>query len=301
MRGLYRGYGLTFASDLTLPGFARAEPPADVTITLGTAARETAEAMETPVNTMVPHPEGGHLLRVADAGDFWIRDEGTVLVTPADQAEEAYVRLYLTGSVMGLILHLRGIQTLHAATVAIAGTAIAFVGEQGAGKSTLAATMAAAHPVLGDDVIALQTQGDQVLAHPGGAEFKLWQDTLDHLDWPRGSQIANRTEKFFVPRGEVSTADPVRLGAVVVLERGGPQIAAARYTPLEATDLIVQHGYRPEFVPSLGRQADHFRQAAQLTARIPVWRLTRPEGLAQLAKTRSWLEDHWADLIARDD
>ncbi|MEM9043955.1 MAG: hypothetical protein AAGC81_04615 [Pseudomonadota bacterium] len=300
MTGIYHGYGLNFASDLALSGFAETSSQPDVTIRISAEARETAEAVAADPISFTKHPEQGYLLRV-EAGDYWIQNARSVLITPAPETDEAYVRLYVTGTVIGLILHLRGIQTLHAATIAIEGTAIAFVGEQGAGKSTLAAAMAAKHPILGDDVVAVEPCDDGVLALPGGAEFKLWQETLDHLGLPQGPRIANRTEKFYVPAPGNHLTKSVPLGAVIVLERGGSTIGVERYPLLEATDQLVQHAYRPELVPILGRQADHFRQAAQLAARLPVWRLRRPEGLVHLKETCAWLEAHWPELTTSYD
>ncbi|MEM8793222.1 MAG: hypothetical protein AAGE80_16495 [Pseudomonadota bacterium] len=300
MSGIYQGFGLRFQSDLPLPGFAAASGPADVIIRLGERARAAAEASGAP-SMKLRSAEEGFVFRVPETCDYWIRNAAEIHLSPAPGVPADHVALYLCGSAIGMILHMRGIQTLHAATVVIAGCAIAFVGDQGAGKSTLAATMAEGHQILGDDVIALEMTGGEVLAHPGGSEFKLWQETLAHLGRTGRAPIANREEKFFVETGAKAPSRPVRLGAVVVLERRGGAIGAERVPLLEATDLISGHGYRPEFVPILGRQAEHFRQSAALAAALPVWRLNRPDGLAHLAETQAWLEAHWPELTAATD
>ena len=49
---------------------------------------------------------------------------------------------YLLGPVLGLLLRFRGVTCLHASAVAIGDSVIAFVGAEGAGKSTTAAAFA---------------------------------------------------------------------------------------------------------------------------------------------------------------
>lgn len=325
MTRFYRGFGLVFASDFPLAGFAETTGPADVTIRTGDAAgaawRAACDAAGTdpaasgsaatdpegdPARIPSDDPQRGCVLHIAQTCTYWIASRSAIHISPAPGAPQGHVMLFLAGSAIGMILHLRGIHTLHAATMARDGAAIAFAGDRGAGKSTLAAEMARPEPggtrtgktrVLGDDVIALESTPTAIRAHPGAAVFKLWRDTLDHFGIAGEESVMNRTEKFFTPSPQPA-GEPIPLGAVVLIERGGDAIEARRLPPAAAIDAISRHGYRPEFVEFLGRREAHFRQSASVAARLPVWRLTRPEGLEHLAATRRWLETRWTDLTA---
>lgn len=62
-----------------------------------------------------------------------------------------------------------GLEVVHACAVAHAdGGCVAICGPSGSGKSTLALTLAlAGHAILTDDVLALSSDGETVVAHPG--------------------------------------------------------------------------------------------------------------------------------------
>lgn len=297
MISIYQAFGLRLASDLPLDGFAAAPAgPAEVTIETDDLARQAVEAGGAEPMRLAAAGPTGWCFRVPEVGDYLIRSGSEIHISPLPGVPAGHIMLFLAGSALGMILHQRGLHSLHAATVAIEGAAIAFVGNQGAGKSTLAATMAGAgHRVLGDDVMVLRPEGAGIIVHPGAAQFKLWQETVEALEIAPGAQIANRLAKYYVGNPGEQDTTPTRLGAVVELLRG-PQNSdfdLERVPLLPAIDLATRHGYRAEWVALLGTQRQQFEHCAALTARIPVWRLTRPEGLGHLTATRLWLERHW--------
>jgi hypothetical protein len=92
------------------------------------------------------------------------------------------IELWLFGLVMSFVLQSRGIFTLHAAAVNYDGEAIAFLGSNRYGKSTLAFYFAQrGHPVITDDVLPIMKRNDQLLAHPGSPSMNLWSQTLEQL------------------------------------------------------------------------------------------------------------------------
>ncbi|MEM0924373.1 MAG: hypothetical protein AAGI13_15090 [Pseudomonadota bacterium] len=295
MTWLFRSFGLTFESDLPLLGFPPAEPGPipDVVIATGQAAGEAAAGIAHA--KVLPSPAGGHIFHLPEIGAFWVRDGQRIDVSPAEGADPAHIHLYLIGSAIGLLLHQRGMPTLHAATVAREGSAIAFIGDQGAGKSTLAASLAeAGFSVLGDDTMAISETPRGPVVWPGGGGFKLWRDTLTALALSPGPAIANRLDKHFTdnPRMAEDRAHP--LGAILLLE-GGPH-RLERIDPLAAVDLLAQHAYRPEFVPLMGREAAHFQASARLAGAIPVWRFARPFDLSRRHETAVYLGENWTRL-----
>ncbi len=98
------------------------------------------------------------------------------------------IELWLFGLVISFILQSRGIFSLHAAAVNIGGNAVAFLGTNGCGKSTLAYFLARnGHALITDDVLALVDHQGWVSALPGSPSMNLWNQTLDHLGWPDAS------------------------------------------------------------------------------------------------------------------
>ena len=84
----------------------------------------------------------GALLRLDyfDGMQFWVAVQGAQIwaVWP-DSLTLEDAATYLLGPVLGLALRLRGVTCLHASAVAFGDSAVAFVGDAGAGKSTTAA------------------------------------------------------------------------------------------------------------------------------------------------------------------
>jgi hypothetical protein len=89
---------------------------------------------------------------------------------------------YLLGPVLGLLLRVRGVTCLHASAVEIGGRAVAFVGSEGAGKSTTAAAMARkGFGVLSDDVVALAERDGGFFVHPAYPYLCLWPESVASL------------------------------------------------------------------------------------------------------------------------
>lgn len=181
----HTSFGLTFYSNLPLPGIPLAstssdlsdssgQPPCDVSLHLGMApadsslnARQGEELTYTssylddknqPVLQIWQSIDGSFVrLAYADGTQFWIDQQRVnIWSTWPDKLSLENTFSYLLGPVLGLLLRLRGITCLHASAVAFDDWCAVFVGAEGAGKSTTAAAFAAqGQPVLSDDVVAL--------------------------------------------------------------------------------------------------------------------------------------------------
>lgn len=182
-----RLYGLTVAAGFALHQHrpAPAGTRVDVTVVDGAPMAEDRRT-----------PPGAVLLDFGTDPDRWYtvtrREEGTVLlrvhgvcdfVISADLSE---VTLHLvhgtapgmraimtTGTLLALQLYLRGHAVLHASAVERDGTAVAFLGHSGMGKSTLAALLCAQGArVVSDDVVPVTT-GEDPLVPLGATELRL--------------------------------------------------------------------------------------------------------------------------------
>ncbi|NIO13431.1 MAG: serine/threonine protein kinase, partial [Gammaproteobacteria bacterium] len=79
---------------------------------------------------------------------------------------------------LGFVLRLRGVLSLHASVIDINGEAVGFMGAAGAGKSTLAAAFAKkGFAVMSDDILALKPGDSAPFAQPGYPRLRLWPDS----------------------------------------------------------------------------------------------------------------------------
>ena len=128
---------------------------------------------------------GSRYLRLAyyDGTQFWLDREGREVwaTWPGNLALED-TATYLLGPVLGILLRLRGVTCLHASAVAFGERAVAFVGSEGAGKSTTAAALARrGHAVLSDDVVALAERDGSFVVHPAYPYLCLWPESVESL------------------------------------------------------------------------------------------------------------------------
>jgi len=300
----YRGWGLDLNSEIGLPELRPAAATgAEISIRIAPEAAQqwrASGATEADGDAFLAAPAGGHAMRVAGIGDYWVRGGCEIAVTPAPGADAASVRLYLLGSAIGMAFHQRGLLVLHGATVARLGRATVFVGDSGAGKSTLAARLGqTGHAILGDDTMPVWPRpGGGFAAWPGSRMFKLWGDAVEALgDSLKGlGSVGDRLDKFFYPNVAMAPDVPHLIDEIIVLEAGAPRSEPVLETlgPLESLRAVAEHTYRPEYVPLLGREAEHFRQCTALAERVSAARLTRPWDIRSLDAAIELLVAHWS-------
>jgi hypothetical protein len=279
----YQAYGLTIRSQLLLPELIPAAPgaTADVTIRLGTVPRPPE--LDRSTERCLWATEDEACLFWADAGTILVRRGAELIVEPLPQVDARVLRIYLLGPALGVLLHQRGLLVLHASVVGIGGSAIAFVGESGWGKSTTAAALhRRGHTIVADDVSALDL-ADRPLAFPAIPRLKLDAEPATALGYPAAAlsrfddddlRLAYRVDEQF-------SHEPRPLGRVYVLAEGA-ELAVERCRPQEAFVELLRHSYALRVVGDPGASAAHFRLCARLTAAVPLYRLRRPRSLSAL-------------------
>lgn len=288
----HRLYGLLVGTDRPLPGLARVDEAGEpeVRIWLGrvpgdvfppSAAEEPwyVSPRTTPADgpTVVVHrlDGGAFRLRYADGCEYHVDAAGTRVACtwpPNFTVEDAVT--YLLGPVIGLVLRLRGVPSLHASAVAVDGVAVALAGAAGTGKSTTAAALAArGHALVADDVLALRAGAEGIFAQPAYPQLRLWPDVVPTLYGagarlppltPNWDKRALRLDHAFHPL-------PLPLGAVYVLvgREAGPD--APRLEPMggmEALLALVSNGYVGWF-PDRTAQARELETLGRVARAIP--------------------------------
>lgn len=121
-----------------------------------------------PVFSIERDPVAGYLIAGPRYGAHLLSPDGTRLrCAPSGVPDHAWQRL-LIGQVLPFASVLNGLEVLHASAVSRSGEALALLGPSGAGKTSLALELSQrGWDFVADDVLALEHQGDRLLAHPG--------------------------------------------------------------------------------------------------------------------------------------
>ncbi len=286
----YQLAGLRFESQLPLPELGPALAP---------APNETADVrvIAHPVTPPTDEPPAPGTMRwtcqsarcvieIADVGRFEV-SAGKQIAVERTGTDDHLLRLYLLGSALGALWHQRGQLPLHAGAVVLGGSAWAFVGDSGAGKSSLVTALAelSGAAYLCDDVCILDLPATgEAVAWPGLARVRASPELCAALQLDGLARLATQD-----PYGKLALAPPwprpetaLPLAGVVVLEAGeGRDPTLERLTGGAALTAAIEHTYRPEYLPAAAR-IRHFEQCAALIRRVPVYSLRRRWGLEHL-------------------
>jgi hypothetical protein len=223
---------------------------------------------------------GSRYLRLAyfDRTQFWLDREGReVWATWPENLTIEDTATYLLGPVLGILLRLRGVTCLHASAVAFGENAVAFVGSEGAGKSTTAAALARrGHAILSDDVVALAERNGSFFVHPAYPYLCLWPESVESLYGSAEAlpQFSANYEKRCLSLGKQELRFAERalpLAAIYILgeRRSDPAPLVEELTPQKAFLALVANAFATNTLDS-GMRAKEFESLARVAPSVPI-------------------------------
>ncbi len=290
----YLAYGLGIRSSLAVPEFLAATTEPEVVIRLA----ENHERLPLlPQGQAGPHfkltPREA-VLPIEAVGVFQVRRGREIIISAPPERDEAGLRLYLVGNIMGLVHYQRGALVLHAGAAAVDGSAVAFVGLPGAGKTSLAAALyRQGCPLVTDDVLPARPGPEGVTVYPGSPQLKLNWDVAQLLGCPpeRLHRLHPQQDKWGCPVRESYRPDPLPLRRVYVLSRESPP-GLEPLGPQAAVIELIRHTFPTRFGRAGGK--GHFEQCARLARQVSFYRLRRGDDLAALPQVARLVLAHLA-------
>lgn len=282
-------WGITFDSEVPLPGRDPGPGPADVEIRFG----EVPGGIDDVRSEGVAYQAGPGVFRFAIPGmvSFLIRGGTEIVVDPAPGTHPDTVAVLLLGTPMGALLHQRERIPLHAAAVEIDGAAVLISGFSSNGKSTVAAALhRLGHRVVADDVCAIHADDGPVIAEPGPTELQLWKDGVRRLGMDTDYFLRARPElgRYRVP---VTTVDgPLPVSGIYVLgthNREGIEVDEIEHLGRVRTVLAQTRG--SGYLEGLGAKASHFRTSMAVAKGVRLRRLVWPRGVSSVDDVRDAL------------
>lgn len=231
-------------------------------------------------------------IRITGAADFAITDD-RLACRLVDPQHRYLVEIALFGMVFALWLERRGIPTLHASAAVLGDQVVAFLGNKGGGKTSLAAaSLAAGHAFLADDLLAFDVVDDRILARRGWPSLRLWPDQLGHFvntSWGDLPLVHPDYAKRRVVVGDQGLGQFAtgcgHLTRIYLPERlsdGSARVSIRRLSPHEAMMSLVRHSFLPREVQRFGLQPRRLQTFADLMEMVPVSVLRYPAGLERL-------------------
>ena len=239
----------------------------------------------------------GIVLRFPGLADFAVSPDGfQVVCTPAPDVPPATAEHLYISQVLPLTQSKRGKLVFHASSVEVAGAAIAFLGESGRGKSTLAAHFAVSgYRFLTDDGLVLErgTQGFDV--QPSHASIRLWHDSQEWLvpDAAKAPPLDYTSKSRLLADTRLAhcvQARPLR-AAYFLGDGNAKQITFSRLGPAETLVKWLEHSFLLD-VEDRELVRSHFDRAACLANEVVCYHLDYPRRYDDLGRLTQAVVKH---------
>jgi len=222
----------------------------------------------------------GFRLRYAEGAEFLLDANASSVEACWDPTlTDQDVVIYLLGPVLGFLLRLRGMVPLHASAVQVDESAIVFLGEAGAGKSTTAAVFASlGYRVLSDDLVRVDV-GHGVCAYPSHPRIGIWPDTVEAMfgsadALPRLAPTYSKRYLDLLPARRFQP-QPTPIEVIYVLGEGPSlteQLQVEAMEPKDAMLSLLRHTYC-NYLLDARMRATEFDLLGRMVTKIPVRRL----------------------------
>lgn len=288
----FRAYQLMFAASILIPEMVSidVDPRRQVTPDVVIAEGDFPDQLSDPLVSSAVHEVNAEamLLRVAGVGRYLVREGREILIDVDPGATAHDVRVYLLGTSLGVLLHQRGLLTLHASGVVIDRSAVIFAGATGAGKSTLLAELLRrGNKMMVDDVCAIRFDDEsRPIVIPAYPRTRLWADAAARFDVDTANLPRTRSswEKFErqVPDQFWDHEAPLTHVFHLADPHDNDEFLLEPLQPFEAFRTLVEHTYRGILLDGLDLRASHFGLASRAASSVKVIRVRRPAGSYRL-------------------
>ena len=297
----YWAYGINIESEVVLADLMKTDAAPDVRIRYGDLSgslpfeslSDNAQVFERPGCKIVAAP-GAMCISWEKVGTFLVYGGTDVIVERGSNVPVEDLLPFLTGPVLSVLLHQRGLFVLHASSVVIDGAAVAFLGAKGDGKSTLAAHLQVrGHRLIADDIVPVDLQNSRALVIPGFPRIKLYNDSIMAVGQePTNFPFIHRfVEKRSFQHSDKFSREPIPLHSLYILSEGDG-VNLERLGQASTFIEITRHTYMNRYLHALAAEFEHFDHCRKLILRLPVWKLNRPRDFESMDDVCTLLENN---------
>ncbi len=213
-------------------------------------------------------------------------------------ADRATIDHLLNDHIAPRVIAQSGALVLHGSAVEIGGSLAIFLGQTGAGKSTLAASLyRSGHRLLGDDAVVIDEAAHGFEGEAVYRSLRLFPESIEHvlIDPVATAPMAYYSSKLLVDAGQGPHTGPdsVPIGGIFALAVGDEGVSHAPLKPADACMMLVENSFALDPADPLAA-AGRMAKAARLAAAVPCQSLAYPSEFGILPA----VGEHVAQLLA---
>lgn len=287
MKYYYRVYGLNIESNIEIPEFEIIDDISkysiDVNLAYGTVNDEIKDSIKR--KQFYNFKKMNMWFYIKEVGIFHIFNGDTVIIEPCKDADTNMIKIYIMGSVMGMVLLQKNIVAIHGGGILIDGKGCIFTGDKGAGKSTISTALRKkGYKFISDDVCSINC-GDINKINYGFGYNKLCEDAMIKFGYDvrnykpfRGDLNEN---KYIVSAFDEFTKEEVPLKAIFELVvEDVKTVEIKEVVGADKIKNIVANIFRADILHySGGMNPLYFKKCLDIAKNIKYYKIIRPENV----------------------
>ena len=220
----------------------------------------------------------------------------TILIQPYDNSSFNQIKLYILGSVMGMLLLQKNIVAIHGGGIVINGKGCIFTGEKGAGKSTITTALRKkGYKFLADDVCSIAD--DNNLINYGFPYQKICEDAMLQLGYNIDEFVPFRGDldinKYMVPAFDDFTKQDVQLNTIFEISVGEVnKVEIEEIKGAHKINKLIDNIFRVEVIGySGGMDGLYFKKCLNIAKNIKMYKIIRPKGIFSVKEQIEIIEE----------
>lgn len=302
----YIGFGLNISSDIKFPELLLSgDNPADIIIRNGQIPDDLF-----PDNDLSQFQIHFHvkkfLLNMPGIARYIATEGNEVIIDAYPGSDPGTVRLFCLSITMAAVLTQRHKILLHSSAIIFNEKLVLFLGDSGAGKSSIAAELSKRnYTIFSDDVCVLEPRSEknnEVLAFSSYPMMKLWDDTvkeLNNLKFDKIYKIRPELEKYGHFFHEKFITKPYPIKKIFVLNPTDNEQEGYSFRKLkgmEAFEKLSIHTYRRQFIQDSTLQVIHVKTLSSLVQKTEIFEVSRSTKKSKIEVFTDFVES----IICRD-
>ena len=220
-------------------------------------------------------------LNVKGVACFKVQNGNKIVIFPYEGADDASIRLFLNGSVLGALLHQKGILPLHGCSFRYKDIGIVICGNSGVGKSSVTTAFCQnGADFITDDITPLQINETETVIKPIKTQIKLWDDSIKKMQIENTDlkKIRPALEKFYLPSPE-PVKDKQQLNHLFILRKHNKsKFITEELNGIDKYNALRKQIYRKLYLKGMPEtEKKYFRELLQLSGTVKVTRIIRPD------------------------
>jgi hypothetical protein len=236
------------------------------------------------------------IISIRGVGRLQVSNGCLIGVDPDSDAELNQLQMYLVGPAMAILLYQRNRLLLHASAVSLNGLGAAFLGDSGAGKSSIAAAfLAHGYKLVVDDIVSVELNSGYAWLDPGFPYIKLSHEAKENIaiDPEQIEFMGLVDDKASYHVSHLVNNERVRLHHIYVIQ-SGEDISIERFNSQQALFELIRYSIPPSMVRM--NHVAHFERCVELLKHVQVYGLRRPQSLTQLSRLVEMVEENMSHL-----